>query len=92
MYQIGITNDPDRSLNKLQKLVWEVLEVRGPMDGLIARKWETDTLRYIKKSGAEFGPKEVAGEFDGYLEAWLKMNFEIRWFVQLMNANTDSEV
>ncbi len=92
MYQIGITNDPDRSLNQLQKLLWELLEVRGPMYGLIARKWETDTLCCIRKSGAKFGPKEVAGQFDGYSEAWLQMNFEVRWFVRLMNATRDSEV
>lgn len=92
MYQIGITNDPDRRLNQHQKLGWEVLEVRGPMDGLIAQEWETDMLRFLKKSGAKLGPKEVVGKFDGYSEAWLQVNFEMKSLVQLMNAIKDSEV
>ena len=92
MFQIGITNDPDRRLKQHRKLGWEVLEVRGPMDGLIAQDWETDMLRFLKKSGAKLGPKEVAGKFDGYSEAWLKGNFEMRNLVQLMDAIRDSEI
>ena len=91
MYQIGITNDPDRRLNQHRKLGWEVLEVRGPMDGLIAQEWETDMLRFLKKSGAKLGPKEVVGKFDGYSEAWLRENFELKNLVQLMDAIRDSE-
>lgn len=92
MYQIGITNDPDRRLMQHQKTGWEVLEVRGPMDGLIAQEWETDMLRFLKKSGAKLGPKEVVGKFDGYSEAWLQVNFEMKSLVQLMNLIKDSEV
>ncbi len=92
MYQIGITNDPDRRLMQHQKTGWEVLEVRGPMDGLIAQEWETDMLRFLKKCGAKLGPKEVVGKFDGYSEAWLQVNFEMKSLVQLMNLIKDSEV
>ena len=91
MYQIGITNDPDKRLNQHKKLGWEALEVRGPMDGLIAQEWETTMLRYLKKSGAKLGPKEVVGKFDGYSEAWLKDNFEMKSLTQLMEAIRDSE-
>jgi len=90
MYQIGLTNDPDRRLQQHKKLGWEVLEVRGPMDGLIAQEWETDMLRYLKKNGAKLGPKEVAGKFDGYSEAWLKENFEMSGLSQLIEAIRDS--
>ena len=48
-------------------------------------------LRFLKKSGANLGPKEVVGKFDGYSEAWLKGNFEMKSLVQLMNAIKDSE-
>ena len=91
MYQIGITNDPDKRLSKHKKLGWEVLEVRGPMDGLMAQEWETSMLRYLRKNGAKLGPKEVAGKFDGYSEAWLKNNFEMNSLTQLMEAIRDSE-
>jgi hypothetical protein len=91
MYQIGITNDPDRRLNQHKKLGWEVLEVRGPMDGLVAQEWETSMLRYLKRNGAKLGPKEVAGKFDGYSEAWLIANFEMKSLTQLMDLIRDSE-
>jgi hypothetical protein len=48
-------------------------------------------LRYLKKNGARLGPKEVAGKFDGYSEAWLKVNFEMKSLVMLMNQIKDSE-
>jgi predicted peroxiredoxin len=60
------------------------------MDGLIAQEWETDMLRYLKKNGAKLGPKEVAGKFDGYSEAWLKENFEMSGLSQLIEAIRDS--
>ena len=83
--------DPDRRLNQHKKSGWEIIEVRGPMDGLIAQEWETDMLRFLKKKGAKPGPKEVAGKFDGYSEAWLKVNFEMKSLVILMNQIKDSE-
>ena len=41
MAQIGITNDPDKRLGQHKKLGWEVLELRGPMDGHLTQQWET---------------------------------------------------
>ena len=69
----------------------KAFEVRGPLDGLIAQEWETTMLRYWKKSGAKLGPKEVVGKFDGYSEAWLKDNFEMKSLTQLREAIRDSE-
>jgi len=90
MYQIGITNDPKTRLQKHRKLGWEVLELRGPMDGLIAQEWETEMLRYLKINGANLGPREVAGKFDGYSEAWLKTDYEMKSLSQLMDLIRDS--
>ena len=89
MYQIGITNDPDRRLATHKRRGWETLDVRGPMDGLIAQEWETEMLRFLKKNGARLGPKEIAGKFDGYSEAWLKSNFEMSNLQMLMNLIRD---
>ncbi len=44
MLQIGITNFPENRLKDHKHLGWEVLEVRVPMDGLLARGWETSIL------------------------------------------------
>lgn len=41
MFQIEITNFPDNRLGSHNRLGWEVLELRGPMDGHLTRQWET---------------------------------------------------
>jgi hypothetical protein len=61
------------------------------MDGLIAQEWETDMLCFLKKKRAKLGPEEVAGKFDGYSEAWLKVTFEMKSLVIPMNQIKDSE-
>jgi hypothetical protein len=45
----------------------------------------------FKEKGVRLGPKEVAGKFDGYSEAWLKVDFEMKSRVMLMNHIKDSE-
>lgn len=70
MLQVGITNFPDDRIKSHSKLGWELIELRGPMDGLIAREWETSILQMLKRHGAKLAPKEVVGKFDGYTEAW----------------------
>jgi hypothetical protein len=89
LFQIGITNDPDRRTGQHKKLGWEVLEIRGPMDGLLAQDWETDLLRFLKRNGAKLGPIEVAGKFDGYSEAWTKDSFHMTSLKELMDKVRD---
>ena len=84
LLQIGITNDPKRRIATHQKLGWEVIELRGPMDGLLTQNWETAMLRTLKKRGARLSPEEVAGKFDGYSEAWTKGSFRIDSLKALM--------
>ena len=43
------------------KLGWEVIEVRGPMDGGITRDWETSILDYLRKHGAALGVESIQG-------------------------------
>lgn len=90
LFQIGITNDPNRRTSQHKKLGWEVLEIRGPMDGLLAQDWETDLLRFLKRNGARLGPIEVAGKFDGYSEAWTKDSFNMTSLKELMDKVRDS--
>lgn len=91
MYQIGITNDQDRRLGSHRKLGWEVLEVRGPMDGHLTQNWETSILRMLKAKGADLSNSAIVGKFDGYSEAWSKSTFEAESIHQLMQITEDFE-
>jgi hypothetical protein len=86
MLQIGITNYPEQRLNNHKKLGWEVIELRGPMDGLIAREWETSILRMLRNNGTNLGPEQVVGKFDGYTESWMKESFPVNSLMELMES------
>lgn len=89
MLQIGITNNPDKRLGQHRKLGWEVLELRGPMDGHLTQEWETAILRYLKAQGADLSNSSIAGKFDGYSEAWSSTNLPIKNIKELM-SNTET--
>jgi hypothetical protein len=91
MYQIGITNVVEQRIKSHEKLGWEVIELRGPMDGLIAREWETAILRMLKAKGADLSNSEIAGKFDGYSEAWSKSTFEVKSIKELMRFTEEFE-
>ncbi len=91
MLQIGITNYPEDRLQKHRKLGWELLEIRGPMDGHLTQQWETAILRMLKAKGADLSNSKVAGKFDGYSEAWTKSTFEVISIIQLMNLTEEFE-
>lgn len=77
MLQIGITNTPKVRLAQHIKLGWEVLEVRGPMDGHLTNDIETAILRSAKKRGALFANKSGVQKFDGWSEAWMKDSLHV---------------
>lgn len=84
MFQIGITNFPDDRIKSHQKLGWELVEVRGPMDGHLTQQWETAILRMLKAKGADLSNEKIAGKFDGYSEAWSKSTFQTTSIKELM--------
>jgi hypothetical protein len=86
MLQIGITNVPDDRLRTHTKLGWQVLELRGPMNGELARQWETDILRMLKASNATLGNTAIAGKFTGYTESWMKGTYPVDSLKELMEA------
>jgi hypothetical protein len=77
MLQIGITNVPDKRLQKHGRSGWTPLEVRGPMDGHLTRQLETGILRTLRKRGAKMGRAAGRGDFDGSSEAWLRSSLPI---------------
>jgi hypothetical protein len=85
MQQIGITNFPEKRLATHMKLGWEVMELRGPMDGFLTRDWETAILKYLKNHDAELGRESKIGKFTGYTEAWIKKTFPVESIRQLMD-------
>ncbi len=84
MYQIGITNNPDNRIKSHRSLGWELQEIRGPIDGLLAQKLEASVLRMLKAQGADLANDQVAGKYDGYSEAWSKSTFEVKSIVELV--------
>ena len=91
MYQIGITNFPDDRLGSHKKLGWELLELRGPMDGHLTQQWETSILRMLKAKGADLSNSKIAGKFDGYTEAWSKSTFQVNSIKELMRLTEEFE-
>ena len=91
MFQIGITNSPEKRLAEHKRLGWELIEIRGPMDGLLTQNWETSILKMLKKSGADLSNKQVAGKFDGYSEAWSQNTYQVRSINELMTATEKFE-
>jgi hypothetical protein len=75
MFQIGITNKPKGRLARHIRGGWEVLDIRGPMDGQLASDLETDMLRVLKRRKAVFANTAGVKRFDGWSEAWTKTSF-----------------
>jgi hypothetical protein len=91
MFQIGITNNPDKRLSQHKKLGWELLELRGPMDGHLTQQWETAILRMLKANRADLSNSKIAGKFDGYSEAWSKSTFQAKSIKELMRLTEEFE-
>jgi hypothetical protein len=92
LLQIGITNDPKARLAKHSRAGWELMELKGPMDGFLTREWESNILEYLSKQGARLRPSDVSGKFDGYTEAWVRTSFSVESLTSLMEMVRDSEM
>jgi hypothetical protein len=91
MYQIGITNHPERRMQEHARNRWEIIEIRGPMDGHLTQQWETAILRMLKAKGADLSNEKIAGKFDGYSEAWSKSTFEVSSIKEMMKLTEEYE-
>ena len=85
MYQIGITNSPTARLADHQRRKWEVIELRGPSDGHLTQKLETNCLHALEKRGAILGHKAGIDKFDGYTEAWTKASLNVTSIKQILD-------
>jgi hypothetical protein len=91
MFQIGITNTPKQRLNDHELLGWEIVEIRGPMDGHLTQKWERAILRMLKNQGADLANGNIAGKYSGYSEAWSKSTFKAKSIKELMRMTEEFE-
>ena len=97
--QIGITNFPDDRLKLHAKFGWELLQLRGPMDGHLTGNWETSILKMLRSKGAQMGPakgdinklsKADSKAFVG-TEMWLKESFRANSINELMRLTEEFE-
>ncbi len=97
--QIGITNQPITRTVLHQKSGWELIEIRGPMDGHLCQSWETSILKMLRKSGASMGPrkdslhtKSMADDLRLYgTEMWLESTFQVKSIKELMRLTEEFE-
>ena len=85
MWQIGITNYPDQRLSKHAKGGWELIELRGPMEGDLTQDLESNCLNALVKRGAILGHKAGIEKFDGYSEAWTKASLQVTSIKQILD-------
>lgn len=85
MFQIGITNFPNGRLGDHKRRGWEVIELRGPMDGHLTQTLETNCLHALEKRGAVLGHKAGIVKFDGYSEAWTKASLTVTSIKQILD-------
>jgi hypothetical protein len=85
MFQIGITNLPEDRLGRHARHGWEVIELRGPMDGRLTQQLETSCLHALEKRGAVLGHKAGIDKFDGYSEAWTKASLNVTSIKQILD-------
>ena len=83
--QIGITNELEQRLAKHARGGWSLLAVRGPMDGYLTQKLETDCLQALEKRGAILGHKAGIDKFDGYTEAWTTKSLNVTSIKQILD-------
>ena len=89
--QIGITNYPENRLATHYSNGWSLIELRGPMEGYLARAWETSMLRLLAKRDLRISKSTDIPKFDGFSESWIRSSFPISSLKELMNLVEEEE-
>ena len=85
MQQIGISNVPESRISQHKRGGWQVIEVRGPMDGQLAQNLEQNALVSLSRRGANLGVPSSTGGFDGHTEAWSTHTLKLESMKQLFD-------
>jgi plastocyanin len=91
MYQVGISNVLEDRLKTHTRLGWEVIDIRGPLEGDVTYHWEQSIIKAIKESGAIFNAERTIGKFTGYSESWNKSTFPVKSIKELMRITEEIE-
>jgi len=97
MLQVGITNHPRDRFALHTGHGWELLEIRGPMDGLLAQSWERSILDYLKATQIPTTPSTSKIEPRRHDvvrksgEAWWIEDFNVATIRQLIDQVHESE-
>jgi len=91
MLQIGISNYPENRLKVHKRNGWELIELRGPLQGDVAYAWEQSIMKMLQNSGANLGDETIDGKFEGFTEAWSKSTFPVKSIKQLMQLTEEFE-
>jgi hypothetical protein len=62
------------------------------MGGHLTKQWETAILKMLKDRGADLANSTIAGNFDGYTEAWSRSKFDAKSIIELMRLTEEFEV
>lgn len=97
--QIGITNFPEDRLKIHRKEGWELLELRGPMDGYLASDWETAILKMLRSNNVQMGPaksdlnKKAITKSVSFVgtEMWVESSFSVKSIKELMRLTEEFE-
>jgi hypothetical protein len=92
LLQIGITNTPEQRLKQHQKSGFDqLLDIRGPMDGQLARSTENAILNSLKKRNAIFSMDHVNLRFSGFTESWAESSISVSTIRQLLDFVEEDE-
>lgn len=83
--QIGISGALRKRLQAHARNGFEIVDIRGPMNGVLAFEIERDIIEYLDKHEIKRGSKAFASEFDGYTESWRESDFKINSIYEFMN-------
>jgi hypothetical protein len=83
--QIGITNKPKNRLDDHRRKGFELIELRGPMEGLLAKQLESQMLHILNKKSARFVNKAKGKKFSGWSETWTKKSLNVTSIKQILD-------
>ena len=92
LLQIGITNTPKERLKSHSRGGWNLIDLRGPMEGHLSRDWEVAILKYIEARGVKMANDLGFKPFDGYTEAWLQTSFSFTSLKEIMDIIDEQEI
>ena len=91
LLQIGITGEPEVRIEKHRKMGWEIISIRGPIDGYAARKLEVAILKSLKKRKAMLALSAGHKKFSGHTESWTKQSLKVSSLDELLKLVHEDE-